>query len=112
MAKYNPDCWIPVLIESAEYGKVYKILASWYGGFAAGDSWKLSSGIEAISRSEDGTLTMPQSSGSVYVVSDRPHRSSLIQSMYSEFERELVSNGHSFKEVSLNELLDAFSSTD
>ena len=64
MSTYNPDKW--VMVKFNVRGKViYKILASWYGGFARGDSWKLNSGVTKIE--EDGQLyRFHGSSGSVY----------------------------------------------
>lgn len=107
MAQYTPDAWIPVLIESEEHGKVYKILASWYGGFAGSDYWKLSSGIESVSI-EENTFVMPQSSGSTYVVSKNPHMSMLIGSMLATFKEQAKSLGASFEEISVEQLLAAF----
>ena len=64
MREYNPDKW--VMLKFNHNGEViYKVLASWYGGFATGDSWKLNSGVTKIE--EDGQLyRFHGSSGSVY----------------------------------------------
>lgn len=88
MSTYQPDSWKIVLIESEEHGKVYKVLASWYGGFTTGDSWKLSSGIESITH-EDGVYTMPQYSGSVYVChKHNEHVSGIMGSVFSSFAKQ------------------------
>lgn len=109
MSAYTPDSWVPVLIESEEHGKIYKVLASWYGGYAGSDYWKLSSGIESITVSEDGsTLTLPQSSGSVYVVGRNIHVSMLIGSMLASFEKQAEQNNFTIKMISVEELLEAF----
>lgn len=64
MSEYNPDKWVMLKIETNGQ-TIYKILASWYGGFAKGDSWKLNSGVVKIE--EDGDLyRFHGSSGSVY----------------------------------------------
>lgn len=64
MTTYNPDKWV-MLKFNYDGTIIYKILASWYGGFARGDSWKLNSGITKIE--EDGQLyRFHGSSGSVY----------------------------------------------
>ena len=64
MREYTPDRW--VLVEIEYEGKKYcKVLASWYGGFAGSDSWKLSSGIESVKETEH-VFEYPQSSGSTY----------------------------------------------
>lgn len=64
MREYNPDRW--VMLKFNYHGEViYKILGSWYGGYANGDSWKLNSGVTKIE--EDGqTYLFHGSSGSVY----------------------------------------------
>ena len=64
MSEYNPDKW--VMLKFNHNGKdIYKVLASWYGGYARGDSWKLNSGVTKIE--EDGQLyRFHGSSGSVY----------------------------------------------
>ena len=67
MRTYTPDRWTIIEISSAENGSILKILASWYGGFASGDSWKLSSGIETI-QEFDNRYEVINSSGSLYVL--------------------------------------------
>lgn len=64
MSDYAPDKWVMVKIT---YGDkpIYKILASWYGGFARGDSWKLNSGVTSIEQDESH-YHFSGSSGSVY----------------------------------------------
>ena len=65
MSEYIPDCWVMVSIARKGTAPIYKILASWYGGYAKGDSWKLNSGITKIE--EDGqTYLFHGASGSVY----------------------------------------------
>ena len=48
MSTYTPDRWVMLKFSSEEHGDVYKVLASWYGGYAGSDSWKLSSGVVSI----------------------------------------------------------------
>lgn len=65
MSTYTPDKWVMVKFDY-NGSVVYKILASWYGGYARGDSWKLNSGCTKIE--EDGEYyKFSGSSGSVYV---------------------------------------------
>lgn len=62
---YTPDRWVMIEINSKENGKIRKILASYYGGFAGSDSWKLSSGnTSVIDKGE--FYEFPQESGSAY----------------------------------------------
>ena len=109
MREYTPDSWVPVVLESEEHGKVYKILCSWYGGFAGSDYWKLSSGVESITE-EDGVLTMPQSSGSVYKVGKHTHMSSLMHAQFAHWAKRAEEPGSKFtiKVLNVEELLEAF----
>lgn len=77
MSEYVPDRW--VIVELKGDGKTYhKVLASWYGGYAGSDSWKLSSGIEMIKELENG-IEFHNSSGSVY----KCHKNSYGMSRYT-----------------------------
>lgn len=107
--EYKPDSWVPVLIESEEFGKIYKILASWYGGYVGNDYWKLSSGVESIELSADGlVLTMPQSSGSIYTVGRQTHVSMLMGAIFDNFEKQAAENNFTIKMITVEELLEAF----
>jgi len=66
MKEYTPDRWVVLEFDSVEYGKYRKVLASWYGGFAGSDNWKLSSSIDNIVIAEDEFYSFYNSSGSVY----------------------------------------------
>ena len=64
MSDYTPDKWVMLKFTHGDR-PVYKILASFYGGYARGDSWQLNSGVVKIE--EDGDLYLFHgSSGSVY----------------------------------------------
>lgn len=92
MSTYHPDSWKIVVIDSVKHGQVYKVLASWYGGFTTGDSWKLSSGIKSmqLTEGEYGKIyTMPQSSGSVYVLNQNSeHVSGIMGNVFRSFADE------------------------
>ena len=65
MQTYTPDTWIILLFDSPDYGKIHKVFSGWYGGYAQGDSWKLSSGIKTfVSKGE--FYSSLQDSGSIY----------------------------------------------
>lgn len=69
MSTYHPDKWVMLKITSPKFGICYKVLASWYGGFAGSDSWKLSSGTKSASIADIGQagwINFPQESGSEY----------------------------------------------
>ena len=43
----TPDKWIILKIEH-EGTIIYKVFASWYGGYLGSDSWRMNSGIKSI----------------------------------------------------------------
>ena len=65
MTEYVPDRWCVISIPSNRE-TVYKVFASWSGGYIGGDSWKLNSGIVRADLI-DGCWHFQGSSGSVYV---------------------------------------------
>lgn len=66
MSTYTPDVWVIVEIKGSQVETTYhRILAGWYGGFARGDSWKMSSGITRIVE-HDTYWEIHNSSGSIY----------------------------------------------
>ena len=65
MQTYTPDTWVILLFDFPDYGKIHKVFAGWYGGYAQGDSWKLSSGIKTFV-SEGKFYSSLQESGSTY----------------------------------------------
>jgi len=64
--QYNPDLWTIVAVTHKE-DVYYRVLASWYGGYTRGDSWKLSSSIERLDDFGDH-YEANNSSGSVYIL--------------------------------------------
>jgi ribosomal protein L21E len=64
MSNYIPDGWVVIKIPNNE-GFVYKVFASWYGGYARGDSWKVNSGITSVTQ-EGMVYSFSGYSGSVY----------------------------------------------
>ena len=88
MREYNPDKW--VMLKFIHNGSViYKILATFYGGYLSGDSWKLNSGCTKIE--EDGQCFLFHgSSGSVY----RCHKNAYgmggyTSGVYASFQKEV-----------------------
>lgn len=63
--KYTPDRWLILKITSSEE-TLYKVFASWSGGYLRGDSWKINSGIVQCSF-KDYFFTFKGYSGSKYV---------------------------------------------
>lgn len=64
MSDYRPDRWTVICIHATGQ-TIYKVFASWYGGFAGSDSWKLNSGITRATLVGD-SWEFDGSSGSVY----------------------------------------------
>lgn len=71
MKKYNPEKWVLLEISNIE-GTFRKILASWYGGYLDGDSWRVSSSIiqTSIKNSKYEFLT---ESDSIYICDKRDY---------------------------------------
>ena len=64
MSTYTPDRWTVVRIHTAKE-VLYKVFASWGGGYGGSDSWKLNSGIVRAALVGD-RWEFDGSSGSVY----------------------------------------------
>jgi hypothetical protein len=42
---YYPDEWLVIRIKPTN---IYRVFASWYGGYTLGDSWRINSGITKV----------------------------------------------------------------
>lgn len=63
---YTPDTWVILELKS-DQGTHHRIMSGWYGGYARGDEWRISSGVESIV--DKGKLyEVPNTSGSVYLL--------------------------------------------
>lgn len=49
---YIPDKWLLVKISPKGEDSIYKVFATWSGGYLDGDSWRLNSGIVDITANE------------------------------------------------------------
>ena len=67
MSTYTPDRWQVVLLKN-KTESIKKVFAGWYGGYASGDSWKLSSGIIGTNQSYSGLLQTSTSGSGVNAV--------------------------------------------
>lgn len=96
MSTYTPDVWVIIEIESVEFGKIHKVLAGWYGGFAGSNSWKISSGIESITNDGEKYI-MPQSSGSTYICYPNCEKTSMLtHGIFSSLETQAAESNGSF----------------
>ena len=64
MSDYSPDRWVVVKIVTPKEC-LYKVFASWSGGYGGSDSWKMNSGITQA-RLVDDRWEFSGYSGSVY----------------------------------------------
>ena len=64
MSDYSPDRWVVVQIVTPNE-RLYKVFATWSGGYASSDSWKMNSGI-THARLVDDRWEFAGYSGSVY----------------------------------------------
>ena len=78
MNEYTPDYWQIIKITSTEGEVLYKVFASWVGGYTTGDSWRMNSGITEVKFKGD-YLLFKGHSGSVYKVvnKERAYRTSM-----------------------------------
>jgi len=84
----SPDCW--VLVEVKYLGETHvKILCSYYGGFANGDSWRISSAVRKIDVDGD-VYRATTASGSEYVLHRGCYRmSSYMENIYTSLQEEI-----------------------
>lgn len=87
MTEYNPDKWVIIEIKTQKE-TLYKVLASWYGGYLNGDSWKVSSQIQDVKNIKNG-YAFHNASGSVYKChKDGYGMNMYTASVYSGFEKQ------------------------
>ena len=66
--EYYPDYWQVIKIQTPDEGPIFKVFASWVGGYAQGETWKLNSGIKEIRFNEPQCIEFIGYSGSSYIV--------------------------------------------
>lgn len=89
MASYTPDRW--VIVETITNGgtKTNKVLASYYGGFAGADEWKLSSGITKTTEFDD-RYEFDNYSGSLYICYKQSYgASAYTRSIYAGWKEQV-----------------------
>jgi hypothetical protein len=92
MNTYIPDRWEIVNAKLDELN-LNKVLGSWYGGFANGDSWRLSSGITDIIEN-DNHYEIHNESGSVYICYKKSQgMSAYTAQVYLDFKEKLKEQG-------------------
>jgi hypothetical protein len=61
----TPHKWVMLKLTNNEGKTHYRVFASWYGGYANSDSWRMNSGVTKIEATEN-YFDFIGSSGSVY----------------------------------------------
>lgn len=71
--QYSPDYWMVVKISGLGIEKpLYKVFATWVGGYCRGDEWRMNSGITSVEEKEN-LLAFYGASGSCYVCHNDEH---------------------------------------
>jgi hypothetical protein len=103
VSEYTPDGWVVVEIKDANK-TVFRILASWYGGFAGVDSWKLGSSIEHVVKHED-FFEFKNSSGSTYFCQNASYRMSMLaRSIYNTLCADAAKFNGSIRILEISEI--------
>ena len=111
MNNYTPDSWTVLRMITPEE-TVYKVLASWYGGFTTGNSWKVSSGITdvIVHNNLEGVhyYELPQYSGSTYIcLKNSEHMSGIMLSMLSQWQGQIMTESiGTIEAISVEEFID------
>jgi hypothetical protein len=81
MSEYTPDLWVVLKVTPKNDKPWYRVMGSWYGGFAGSDSWRMNSGITDCYKEVGGEIFyFVGSSGSTY----RCHEKCYGTSSYSQ----------------------------
>jgi hypothetical protein len=104
-----PEYWIPVRVRYGQEVR-YAVLATWRGGASAGDEWKLSSGITAISTTPEGYFVLTQRSGAVYVCTPIPREDAYLWSQFRRLQKLVRSDGGSLRRSTLARILRLYQS--
>lgn len=99
--KYAPDKWVIIEITNKDGESHRRVLASWYGGFANGDSWRASSGITEVIDEGDAYRILNES-GSTYVcVKGCEGMSAYTMGILSNMQKQADGDGGTIKIVDL-----------
>lgn len=109
MSNYHPDRWVLVEIDSPEHGKITKVMASWYGGYLGSDSWKLSSGVTKITKTDVGYEFLNDSGSVYYCHKDIYGMSGYTNSVYAGFSEAItkMADGSSIRILDEDKVMEA-----
>lgn len=103
MSDYTPDRWVIVEMNSAEHGKIRKVLASWYGGYGGSDRWRLSSGITNIVE-KPTHYEVHNKSGSIYTcIKGAKGMSGYTNGVYETYKKQVEELGATIEIVGIND---------
>jgi hypothetical protein len=104
MSRYTPDLWEIVRL-SINDEQINKILASWYGGFAGSDEWRLSSGIVEVVEN-DSHYQIHNESGSVYLCPKGAKGMSIYTSrVFNQLQEDFAAGGGSLEIIDINDII-------
>lgn len=98
-SEYAPDLWTVLQLTDPASERHWRILASWYGGFAEPDSWGMSSGITKM---EDGSdlWRVHNVNGSVYLcVKGAQGTSGFASGVLAYYQEAMRAAGAALKEL-------------
>lgn len=89
----KPDKWVIIKIQQNKDSKpVYKVLASFYGGYLEGDAWKMNSGIVSVELNK-GSYEFNGYSGSIYACDPNKYGlTSLTSSIFNNYKSKITSS--------------------
>ena len=97
---YNPDKWaLANFTFEKENAEEIKVVATWYGGYLDGDSWRFSSGVTKIEEDENFYL-FHNNSGSIY----KCHKKAEGMGSYTAMIFRNYEKSHKAKVITVEEL--------
>lgn len=99
--KYAPDKWVIVEIKNDKGESHRRVLGSWYGGFAKGDSWRMSSGITEVLDEGDSYKILNESGSTYHCVKGCEGMSAYTMGILASYQKEMSETNGSIEVVEL-----------
>lgn len=101
--EYNPDKWALIKFTKNDGQIWYKVLGGWSGGYLDGDSWRLSSGVETVTK-DDKKYLVKNYSGSVYVCHEGAEGFNFMSGgIFSQMKEEGKDHGVEVEQISIEQ---------
>jgi len=103
-SSYYPESWVAFKVVQASDEVIYKIFASWAGGYISSDSWRINSGVTDI-KQVNNDLHIRGYSGSVYNCNKESYgyltgyNHSVLKRFMDRIESETEATVHVFNDV-------------